>query len=294
MIQKAFASALPLLPRRLVARFARRYMAGPTLEEALAVVQQLAADGCLATLDVLGEQVRSVGVAEETRATYERCLRALVANGLRGGVSVKLTSLGLDLGGTICRKNFFQILATAAGLRRFVRVDMEEARYADPTLDLVVDAHRQGQRVGAVIQARLRRSPADAVRLGREGVPVRLVKGIYLEPAAIAHTGFEEIRAGFLRTFEHLLEARVEVAIATHDDFLVDRSLAMVQAAGLPASGYEFQLLLGVRPDLRRCLVAAGHRVRVYVPFGPAWLAYSLRRLRENPALAALVLKNLL
>lgn len=291
MLDKAIARSVRILPRPLVARVARRYIAGEDLGSAVAAIQELAGEGCAATMDVVGEHITSVEAAAQMREAYKDALRAIAGNSLPSGVSVKLTSLGLRTDYDLCRRNLHEVLATGSQVGRFVRVDMEESVYTDATLDLVVEAHRQGRRVGAVIQARLRRSPEDVARLAAEGVPIRLVKGIYLEPPDMAITGFEQIRGAFLRLLEQLLEARVDLAIATHDDMLVARSLDLLGAS--THQSYEFQMLLGVRPELRRRLVAAGHRVRVYVPFGKDWFAYSVRRLRENPRMAMLIARAL-
>jgi proline dehydrogenase len=247
---------------------------------------QLAEEGCTGTLDILGEKVASEAAAQRTREAYQEALQAVAERRLRSGISVKLTALGRGLDDDLCRRNLSQILATAAELGRFVRVDMEESSQVPATLDLVLEAHRQGRRIGAVLQARLHRSPQDAARLAAEGVPIRLVKGIYLEPASIAHTSFGDIQAAFLRLLEQLVASRSHIAIATHDHVLLRRAIELVRQAGLSPSRYEFQMLLGVRPELRRQLVEAGHPVRVYVPFGPDWFPYSVRRLQENPRMA--------
>jgi proline dehydrogenase len=289
VLDRAIARSVRVLPRRLVGRVASRYIAGEDLPSALATIERVGHEGCVATLDVLGEHISSADEAGRMREAYEAALAGVAERALPSGISVKLTSLGLGLDRELCRANLERVLGTAARLDRFVRVDMEESIHTGATLDLVVDARRRGFRVGTVIQARLHRSRDDVARLVAEDVPVRLVKGIYLEPEAIACTGDQEIRQAFICRLEQLLRARGDVAIATHDDVLVERALALLRDAGLPAGRSEFQMLLGVRPELRRRLVAAGNRVRVYVPFGRDWFAYSMRRLQENPRMATLV-----
>lgn len=283
---------VPRLPRALVGRVARRYIAGEHLEDALGVVGRLATgEGCLATLDVLGEHVHTRDDALEMTAAFEEALRALQAQDLRCGVSVKLSSLGLAVDEGLCRDNLQRVLEAAGAAGRFCRVDMEESTTVDRTLDLVEAARADGHRVGTVLQARLFRTPRDLERLIAAGIPVRLVKGIYLEPPEIAHTGFREIQRAFLLLLERALGAGLDFAIATHDDRLLEEARRLLDARSPGAGPAEIQMLLGVREDLRRALRAEGRRVRVYVPYGRDWFAYSSRRLQENPRMATQITK---
>jgi proline dehydrogenase len=293
-LDAAIARSVRVLPRGIVSRVAGRYIAGEGLESALDVMAGLVAEGCVGTVDVLGEHIDTAAGAEGMRGAYEAALRGLACRGLPSGVSVKLTSLGLTFDRDACASLLDRVLAAAASLDRFVRVDMEESAHTDATLDMVLDARRRGRRVGTVIQARLRRSPADVDRLVAAGVPVRLVKGIYPEPECVAFTAQGEIRRAYLELLERLVEGPADVAIGTHDDVLIDGALEIVARAGLPRDRYEFQMLLGVRPDLRRRLLAEGHRVRVYVPYGKDWFAYSVRRLQENPRMATMIARAIL
>lgn len=282
---------MPVLPRGLVGRVAYRYIAGETLDEALRVVGRLdAEEGCEATLDVLGEHVRTKEDARGMASAFEAALAGLAEHGLPAGVSVKLSALGLGIDDRLLEENLERVLLAAARAGRFCRIDMEAASTVDRTLDVVEAARAAGYRVGTVLQARLFRTPRDLERLIRRGVPVRLVKGIYLEPASIAHTGHREIRRAYLLLLERALAAGLDLAIATHDDRILAEARRLLDARGpeerARARPVEFQMLLGVREDLRRGLRAEGRPVRIYVPFGRDWFAYSVRRLQENPRMA--------
>lgn len=284
---------LPYVPRPLVRVFSARYVAGESLADALAVVRRLNAEGCMATLDVLGEDVTRFEETEETVEEYSRALEALAAARLDSNVSVKLTALGLKLDPAECRRQFGRILDAAARHGTFVRIDMEDSSVTEETIRIFLEARARTEKVGLVLQAYLHRSRQDAERVGRVRANVRVCKGIYVEPPEIAFQGREEIRVNYAALVEDLLGAGCYVGIATHDEVLVERALTTIARLGLPREAYEFQMLLGVTPALRRRLVAAGHRLRVYVPYGRSWYGYSLRRLKENPAIAGHILKNL-
>ena len=284
---------LPLVPKRLVRVFSSRYVAGETLGEALGVVEKLNAEGCMATLDVLGEDVTRLEETEETVLEYCRALDALAARRLDSNVSVKLTALGLKIDAAECRGQFVRILDAAAKHGTFIRIDMEDSSVTEETIRIYLEARQQTEKVGIVLQAYLHRSRDDVARVVRVGGNVRVCKGIYVEPPEIAYLGREEIRDNYAAMVEDLLRAGCYVGIATHDETLVERTLATIRRLGLPREAYEFQMLLGVAGDLRRRLVAEGHRLRVYVPYGRSWYGYSMRRLKENPAIAGHVLRNL-
>lgn len=292
LLDRSVAGLVPVLPRALVDRVARRYIAGPTLEDALAVAARLREEeGCEGTLDVLGEHVRTKDDARDMAARFEVALRAIQALGLPCGVSVKLSSLGLGIDPRLCVDNLNRVLSAARETGRFCRIDMEDATTVDRTLDLVEAANVAGHRVGAVLQARLFRTPRDLERLIAAGIPVRLVKGIYLEPPSISHTAFREIQKAFLLLMERAIRARLDLAIATHDDRVLTEARRLLTGRGPSGAHTEFQVLLGVREDVRRGLRAEGWPVRVYMPFGRDWRAYSLRRLRENPRMATQIAK---
>jgi len=285
--------ALPLVPTPIVRRVASRYVAGETLEEAVRVVRRLNAEGCLATLDVLGEDTTRLEEAGDAVAQYERALEAIAAEGLEANVSVKLTALGLKLDPAYCRTAFARIVAAARARENFVRIDMEDSSVTEETIRIFLECRGRGEPVGLVLQAYLRRTAADADRAADVHANVRVCKGIYLEPPRIAYQDREEIRESYAATVKTLLARGCYVGIATHDPPLVERALATLAALRVPREGYEFQMLLGVASDLRRRLVGAGHRLRVYVPYGRSWQAYSVRRLKENPAIAGHVVKSL-
>ena len=293
-LDRALARSIGLLPRSVVRRVASRYIAGDELDDALATVRRLAAAGCVATVDILGENVTSREQAMATRAAYDEALARLEAEDLPSGISVKPTALGLAVDAAFCLSNLEDLAARAAAHHRFLRVDMEESTYTSATLDLVEALHERHPNVGAVIQARLRRSAADVERMLRDRVSVRLCKGIYQEPPAIALQGFQEIREHYLLLLDRLLAAGCFVGVATHDPLLVDQALALLRRYGVGPRGFEFQMLMGVAEPLRARLVAAGHRVRVYVPYGRDWFGYSVRRLQENPRMARQIATSLL
>lgn len=286
MLDRALASALPLVPRRAVRAVARRYIAGTTLTEALDCVSSLNAEGASATVDILGEYAPSPDEASRTRDAYVEVLRAMGERNLDANVSVKLTALGLQLDADRCREHVESICIEAQGIDRFVRLDMEDSSCTQATLDLYEAVRRAHDNVGPVLQAYLRRTVSDARALAKHRANVRLCKGIYQEPLALAWHDREAVRRSFVRSLEALLAGGCHVGIATHDELLVWEALRLVEDLGVAPSGYEFQMLLGVEEDLRRVLLAAGHRLRVYVPFGEAWYEYSVRRLRENPEIA--------
>jgi proline dehydrogenase len=285
--------SLPLVPRSLVQRFASRYVAGETLAQALQLVDRLNAEGCMATLDVLGEDVTDLSETDRTVAEYLQALDEIAARGLDCNISVKLTALGLKLDAQKSRSQFRRILDGVQARGNFVRIDMEDSSVTEETIRIYYESRAITAKVGLVLQAYLHRSREDARRAARERANVRVCKGIYVEPAAIAYQGREEIRDSYAEMVEILLSARCYVGIATHDEVLIERALATIRRLGLSREEYEFQMLLGVAGDLRRRLVASGHRLRVYVPYGEAWYGYSLRRLKENPAIAGHILKNL-
>lgn len=292
ILDRAIANSVPFIPLPLVRRVSRRYMAGESLEEAVGTVRGLHEQGCVATLDVLGESTKDRADAAEKLGRYKRVVDAIVENGLQSGVSVKLTGLGLDLDEGLCRSNLEEIIVYAGERGRFVRVDMEGSAYTARTIGLVLDVHERHANTGAVVQAYLRRSLGDVARLAEAGVSVRLCKGIYVEPREVAYKGFDTVRQNFVLLLEELMKAGCYVGVATHDEYLVWHALRISHQLGLTRDSYEFQMLLGVDEGLRRILVGAGQKVRVYVPFGKDWYEYSTRRLKENPKIARYVAQD--
>ena len=277
---------LPAVPKRAVRALASPYIAGPDLEDAVRVVKRLNAEGKLATVDVLGEEVATAREASEIARAYHRVLARDENEGLDANVSVKLTGLGLGLDYALCRENLAAVVEDARVRGNFVRIDMEDSSTTDSTLRVYRELRDRGcANVGVVLQARLRRTLDDARGLEN----VRLCKGIYLEPDTIAYQDADEIRESFRATLRVLLAQGSYVGIATHDEELIVDALEQIGARGLSREEYEFQMLLGVRPERGDELVRDGHRLRVYVPFGTHWYEYSVRRLQENPKIAGYV-----
>ena len=287
LFDSALVRLLPAVPKPVVQLFSARYIAGATLADAVATVRELNAGGKMATVDVLGEEITR---EEETRAiaqAYRDVFAAIDEAALDSNVSVKLTALGLDLSYDLCRENLLDVVRTAAGYGNFVRIDMEDSSTTDDTLRLYRELREDGHdNLGVVLQARLRRTLADVAALADLKPSVRICKGIYLEPTSIAFPDYEAVRANFLRCLDALLDAGCYVGVATHDEWLIGESLARISHRGLGPLEYELQMLLGVRETRRDELVAEGHRLRVYVPYGEHWYSYSVRRLQENPAMA--------
>jgi proline dehydrogenase len=272
----------------------RRFVAGRTLDQALAVCRRLNRQGLLVTLDRLGENVTSGEEASAAAEAYLEALDHIEREELRSTVSVKLTQFGLDLSAEICRRNLERVVARAAAAGTSVEVDMEASPYVDRTLALVREMHGRHGHVRAVIQAYLRRSRADLEMLCGEGIPVRLCKGAYREPESVAFPRKKEVNASFRQLTEILLLRGVYPGLATHDPRMIAHACRFAREHGIAPERFEFQMLYGIRRDLQRRLVRAGYRLRIYVPYGEAWYPYLMRRLAERPANVLLVLRNLL
>jgi proline dehydrogenase len=288
LLDKALVRMLPVVPKPVVQLFSSRYIAGTTLHEAVEVVRALNHDGKLATVDVLGEEITQESEAREIAQAYQDVFTAIERERLESNVSVKLTALGLNLSYDLCRDDLEAVLREAARLGNFVRIDMEDSSTTSDTLRMYRELRERGHdNVGVVLQAYLRRTFDDIAALADLQPNVRLCKGIYVEPEPIAFTDADAVRENYVRSLDALLEGGSYVGIATHDEWLIGEALTRV--GGMNPSEYEFQMLLGVRERRAGELVAAGHRLRVYVPFGEQWYQYSLRRLQENPAMAGTI-----
>jgi len=301
VFNRLLVGTLPLVPRFIVGRVAARYVAGATLEDALRVVSELNRRGAMATIDLLGEEVSERDKALAAVEEYLRVFAAIQERGLDSNVSIKLTLLGLKVDEGFCRDNVATIAAAARARGNFVRIDMEDSSCTDATLRIYRELQARHGNLGVVLQAYMRRTLGDIAELESRpqgspggGANVRLCKGIYVEPRRIAWKGYETVRANFVRALEKLIETGVYPAIATHDEYLAAAATALIDRHGLRRDQYEFQMLLGVDQELREILIAAGHRLRVYVPYGRDWYPYSIRRLRENPEVARHVLRALL
>jgi proline dehydrogenase len=290
IVDRALVRLLPAVPKPVVRRISERYIAGEELDDALRVVRRLNAEGKMATIDVLGEEIANPDEARAIAEEYRKTFEALDRGRLDSNVSVKPTALGLKLGYDGFRENLESVVAHAAERGNFVRIDMEDSSTTDDTLRLYRELRASGyENIGIVLQAQLKRTIDDVRDLGELQPNVRLCKGIYLEPSAIAFGGFNAIRASFLQVLDALWEAGCYVGVATHDEWLVEQTRERVAERGFTREEYEFQMLLGVRPALGDELVRQGHRLRIYTPFGRHWYAYSLRRLKENPKIAGYI-----
>jgi len=288
-------SMIKALPRGIVKPVAMRYIAGERLEDAIRVLRDLNSKKMTATVDVLGENVSKKEESLQAAKACREVLEAIEKNHLDSSLSIKLTQLGLKLDPEFCHENVKGLLTVARSQGTFVRIDMEDSSATTATLKLYERLCSDGfENVGVVIQAYLKRSEEDVQGLIRRMANVRLVKGIYIESEAIAFKDKEEIRHNYLKLLRMLLEAKCYVGIATHDDVLIRNAYQYIQEMHLPRSDYEFQMLYGVRVKLRDQIVADGHRMRIYVPFGKQWYSYSLRRFQENPQIARYVLQSIL
>ena len=288
---KVVAATLPLVPKFVVRFVASPYIAGETLEDQMRETAALNAQGFMVATGILGEFVTKREDSEEAVRDYRKCLDEIAARKLDSYVHIKPTHLGLKLDKEFCYQNVRQILEHAKGHGNFVRLDMEDSPCIDDTLELYFRLREDFENVGCVIQARMRRSLADVRRLAAAKANVRLCKGVYLEPRDIAFTHPQVIQENYTLLLDELLSAGCYAAIATHDEVLIWNAYRILDRLGLKKDQYEFQMLHGVEPGLRRIVREAGHRLRVAVPFGPNWYPYSLRRLRKNPAIAGYVLK---
>ncbi len=292
-LNKVVVATLPYVPRPLVRQFAGRYIAGETLADAVRCVRQLNSEGVCATLDVLGEDVTNKNEAVASRQQSIEVLHTIAKEKLDSNLSIKLTSLGLKLGVDFCTENVREILKVATQYGTFVRFDMEDSTCTTDTISIFRTLQKEFPRSGIVLQAYMRRSEDDVRRLLLTQTNFRLCKGIYKEKPDIAFQGREEVQKNYLHLLEMMFLNKSYVGIATHDTVLVDGALKMIQAMNLMKDEYEFQMLLGVRPELRKRLVKDGHKVRLYVPFGEHWYGYSTRRFKENPEIAGYVFKAL-
>jgi proline dehydrogenase len=286
--------SLPILPRPLVRRVSRRYIAGDLLTDAVRVVRSLNGRGLMATLDVLGECLSSRSLVEGAVGEHLECLRLIQEERLDSNISVKPTQVGLKIDRALCTESIVRIVEDARQRGNFVRIDMEDSSCTTDTVELFGDLRRRGlDNVGLVLQAYMRRSLND-LRSLPEGSNVRLCKGIYVEPRSVAYQDRVIISRNFVRLLEEALDRRFYVGIATHDEELIWEAMRILDRRSVSPSAYEFQMLLGVDEQLRGLILQDGHRLRIYVPFGANWYAYSLRRLKENPRIAGYVLNNIL
>ena len=275
-------------------RVTSRFIAGHTLEREVAVCRRLNAEGILASLDHLGESVKSLEEAQRSRDAYLGALDQIATLGLQATVSVKLTQLGLDFSEAACRANVEQLVQRAKAIGTTVEIDMESSEYVDRTLALVSNLQATLGSVRAVIQAYLYRSASDIEDLCRQSIPLRLCKGAYKEPSDVAFPHKVEVDQNYVRLMTKLLERGTYPAIASHDERIISQAVQYVKERNITPDRFEFQMLYGIRRDLQRRLVADGYRLRLYVPYGDAWYPYFMRRLAERPANVLFLVRNLL
>lgn len=292
-INKFIVQFVKILPQQVVYIFAKKYVAGPKLEDAIRVVQELNSKGIMATMDVLGESITKKSEAEETKKHCFDMLDVIKKYNLDANVSIKPTSLGLNLDKEFCYNQIEEIVKKAKEYNNFIRIDMEDTPYTDSTFNILKRIREKYDNVGVVVQAYLRRTYDDILKLNKEGVNYRLCKGIYVEPEHLAYKGRQEVRENFVKILDQMLSDGNYVGIATHDDYLIKESYRLIEEKNLPKDKYEFQMLYGVTEHLRDKINADGHRLRIYVPWGEHWYAYSIRRLQENPQVAWYITKSI-
>ncbi len=295
MFNKLVVALMPLAPRAIVKMISKRYIAGEDIASAIKTCQDLQSQGFLTTLDILGESISTEAQANTEREEYLHLISEVLESGIEKNISLKPTALGLGISEDLAYENISQIVEKAHESELFIRIDMEDSPYTTQTIMIYEKLRKRHPYLGTVIQSYMRRSLDDVKAIAGNGGNLRICKGIYQEAAEIAYQSKDEIRRNFLDLVREMLSNDAYVGIAAHDPHLIDESLKLISELGVLPDKYEFQALLGV-PLERRLgeLLQAGHRVRIYVPFGSAWYAYSSRRLKENPGIAGYVLKNLI
>ena len=291
LLDRAIARTLPLVPKPIVRRVANRYIAGETVDDALRVVTGLNERGISATLDILGEHIHNLDQARQAVAGYAAVLDSISKRKLDSTISIKLTQLGLKVDRETCLELARQVVRHANELKNFVRIDMEDSSCTTQTLEIYRLLRKDFSNVGVVVQAYLRRTVDDVDALQDLRPNYRLCKGVYIEPEEISYHDMRIINRNYAYLLERLLRNGSYVGIATHDELMVWEAFRIIRELQLPKTAYEFQMLLGVNEQLRDIIHAAGHHLRVYIPFGRDWYAYSVRRLKENPRLAGYVFK---
>jgi proline dehydrogenase len=292
IFNSVIAKSLPFVPKVIVGKVSSRYIAGTKLSDAINVIRRLNAGSLMATLDILGEDIHEREAAEAIGVEWRSVLKEIAGQKLDSNISVKPSQMGFRIDPEYCYNNIRSLVDEARRINNFVRIDMEDSTMTTATIDLYKRLRAEGyDNIGIVIQAYLHRSDADVRALAKLKANFRLCKGIYRESPDIAYQDRDEIRRNFALLLRTMLETGCYVGIATHDEYLVEKAYELIQKTGLQKTQYEFQMLLGVREHLRDSIAKAGHRLRVYVPFGEQWYAYCVRRLKENPQIAGYVLK---
>ena len=293
LVNKFFVIILPLVPKIIIGFFSKKYIAGPTLDQAIERIKDLNKRGIMATIDILGEEIDQKADALQVVQEYKDVLAAIKKHHLDSNISVKPTHLGLKIDKMFCLENMRAIVKEAEKHQNFVRIDMEDHTCTSDTLEMYLSLKKEFENVGVVIQSYLRRTMDDVRVLVNHHANLRLCKGIYLEPKSLAYKDPAIVNLNFNYALEKLLSNGCYVGIATHDEKLLWFALSLIDKLKLKKEAYEFQMLLGVTEDLRDLLVKEGHRMRIYVPYGEHWYAYSMRRLKENPHVAVSIFKNI-
>lgn len=283
-----------MMPKNIVGFFSRKYIAGETLQDGINVVKQLNAKGIYATMDVLGEAVKNKEESIDAKNKAMEVLDAIEKYKLLANLSIKPTQMGLLIDEEFAYEQILELVKRAHEMNNFVRIDMEDSSTTDMTINLFKRIFQNYKNVGIVIQAYLKRSFDDVIVLNKIGTNYRLCKGIYVEPASIAIKDRQAIRENYLKILKQMFLDGNYVGIATHDKYLIDEAYKMIREMNIPKDKFEFQMLLGVREDLRDKINNDGYKIRVYVPFGKDWYAYSVRRLKENPSIAGHIVKSFL
>ncbi|MFZ1520054.1 MAG: proline dehydrogenase family protein [Ignavibacteriaceae bacterium] len=283
-----------LMPKPVVGFFSKKYIAGETLQDAVDFVKKLNSKGIYATMDVLGESVANKSESIKCKNEALEVLEAIEKNKLMANLSIKPTQMGLAIDEQFAYAQILELVKKAAEYKNFVRIDMEDSPFTDKTINLYKRIYADYKNVGVVIQAYMKRSMDDVIALNKIGTNYRLCKGIYVEPAAIAYKGKQEVRDNYLKLLDQMFKDGNYVGIATHDKPLIDAAYTRIKEQNIPKDKFEFQMLLGVREDLRDKINADGYKIRIYVPFGKDWYAYSVRRLKENPSVAGTIAKSFL
>ena len=299
MINKLIAGILPYMPKNFVWLFSKRYIAGKTIEDAINASKKLNEEGIVVTIDLLGEFITKLEEAEENTNIYLDIIETVEKQNINGNYSLKPTMFGLLLNKDICYQHIRKIVSKAASYNNFVRIDMEDSQCVDMEIEMFRKLKVEfPKNVGLVFQAYLKRTLNDIKGLqdlNSEETPInyRLCKGIYVEPAEIAFKKYEEINQHYLENLEYMFQNKIYPGIATHDKPLVEGAYQLIKKYNVPKHMYEFQMLYGVTPELRKSIVDNKHPMRVYIPYGINWFAYSTRRLKENPKMAFLIIKAL-
>ncbi len=293
LLNNLIVDAVQLMPKSVVGFFSKKYIAGDTIEKAIQCVRGLNAKGIYATMDVLGESITHKDEAVEAKTKCLEVLDTIAKHNLMANLSLKPTQMGLSIDEEFAYQQIREIVEKAKSMNNFVRIDMEDSSQTEKTIKLFKKLRNDYDNLGIVVQAYLKRTTSDVITISKLGTNYRLCKGIYIEPASIAYKDRQEIRENYLKSLELMLKNGNYVGIATHDEYLINAAYKMIKEKNISKDKFEFQMLLGVREDLRDKINNDGYKIRIYVPFGKDWYPYSIRRLKENPQIAGHIFKNI-